>query len=68
MQLVAPLLAGNARTFLVAAISPLAKDYLDTMSTLRLAVRAQKIQVCLTDALCSGLIYAYVLIPVSCIA
>ena len=45
MQLLAPLIAGNARTFLLAAVSPLGDDYLDTVNTLRLATRAQNIQV-----------------------
>ena len=42
-QLVAPLLAGNARTFLLAAVSPRAEDYLDTLQTLRVAHRAMAI-------------------------
>lgn len=45
MQLVGPLLAGNARTFMLAAVSPNADDYLDTVNTLRIATRAQNIQV-----------------------
>ena len=45
MQLVGPLLAGNARTFMLAAVSPDADDYLDTVNTLRIATRAQNIQV-----------------------
>ena len=61
MQIMGPLLAGNARTFLLAAISPLAEDYLETISTLRLAVRAQKIQVCLFDHVYQGLEYAHTL-------
>lgn len=47
MQMLSPLLAGNARTFLLATISGQPHDYLETISTLRLAIRAQKIQVCL---------------------
>lgn len=57
MQLLGPLLAGNARTFLLAAVSAQPKDYLETMSTLRLAVRAQKIQVCCHTA---GHLYGHV--------
>ena len=49
MHMLSPLLAGNARTFLLAAISPKPEDYLETVSTLRLAARAQKIQVCAFD-------------------
>ena len=45
MQLVGPLLAGNTRTFMLAAVSPNADDYLDTVNTLRIAARAQNIQV-----------------------
>ena len=45
MQIMGPLLTGNARSFILAAISPDPKDYLETVSTLRLAARAQKIQV-----------------------
>ncbi|KAL0039884.1 hypothetical protein WJX77_010830 [Trebouxia sp. C0004] len=44
MQLVAPLLAGNARTFLLAAVSAHPNSYLETVNTLRIAVRAQNIQ------------------------
>lgn len=49
MHMLSPLLAGNARTFLLAAISPKPEDYLETVNTLRLAARAQKIQVCPFD-------------------
>ena len=49
MQILGPLLAGNARSFILAAISPDPKDYLETISTLRLATRAQKIQVSTTQ-------------------
>lgn len=42
-QLVAPLLAGNSRTFLLAAVSPRSEDYLDTLQTLRVAHRAMAI-------------------------
>lgn len=45
MQLIGPLLAGNARTFMLAAVSPDADDYLDTVNTLRIATRALNIQV-----------------------
>ena len=45
MQLVAPLIAGNARTFLLAAVSSHPNSYLETVNTLRIATRAQKIQV-----------------------
>lgn len=47
MQLLGPLLAGNARTFMLAAVSQNADDYLDTVSTLRIATRALNIQVML---------------------
>lgn len=45
VQLVGPLLAGDARTFMLAAVSPHPDDYLDTVNTLRIAARAQNIQV-----------------------
>jgi hypothetical protein len=45
MQLVAPLIAGNARTFLLAAVSSHPNSYLETVNTLRIATRAQNIQV-----------------------
>lgn len=45
MQLVGPLLAGNARTFMLAAVSTHPDHYLDTVNTLRIATRAQNIQV-----------------------
>jgi len=45
MQLVAPLIAGNARTFLLAAVSSHPNNYLETVNTLRIATRAQNIQV-----------------------
>lgn len=45
MHLVAPLIAGNARTFLLAAVSSHPNSYLETVNTLRIAIRAQKIQV-----------------------
>ncbi|KAL0045383.1 hypothetical protein WJX82_005375 [Trebouxia sp. C0006] len=44
MQLVAPLIAGNARTFLLAAVSSHPNNYLETVNTLRIATRAQNIQ------------------------
>lgn len=45
MQLVAPLIAGNARTFLLAAVSSHPNSYLETVNMLRIATRAQNIQV-----------------------
>lgn len=45
VQLIGPLLAGNARTFMLAAVSPHPDHYLDTVNTLRIATRAQNIQV-----------------------
>lgn len=44
MQLVAPLIAGNARTFLLAAVSSHPNSYLETVNTLRIATTAQSIQ------------------------
>ena len=40
-----PLLAGGAKTFFLACVSPLEEDYLDTLNTLRVAQRAEKIEV-----------------------
>lgn len=45
MQLVGPLMAGNARTFMLAGVSQHPDHYLDTVNTLRVATRAQNIQV-----------------------
>ena len=45
VQLLGPLLAGNARTFMLAAVSPHPDHYLDTVNTLRIATRVQSIQV-----------------------
>lgn len=45
MQLVASLIAGNARTFLLPAVSSHPSSYLETVNTLRIATRAQNIQV-----------------------
>ena len=50
MQLLGPLMAGNARTFMLAAVSQNADDYLDTVNTLRIATRALNIQVTILDA------------------
>ncbi|KAL0034025.1 hypothetical protein WJX79_004031 [Trebouxia sp. C0005] len=44
MQLVAPLIAGNARTFLLPSVSSHPSSYLETVNTLRIATRAQNIQ------------------------
>ena len=49
VQLVGPLLAGNARTFMLAAVSPHPDHYLETVNTLRIATRAQNIQVVLLE-------------------
>ena len=48
MQLVAPLIAGNARTFLLAAVSSHPNSYLETVNTLRIATRALSIQASLS--------------------
>jgi hypothetical protein len=45
MHLVAPLIAANARTFLLPAVSSHPNSYLETVNTLRIATRAQNIQV-----------------------
>lgn len=50
MQLLGPLLAGNARAFFLAAVSQHPDHYLDTVNTLRIATQAQKIQVTLRDS------------------
>ena len=42
-QMLAPLLAGNGRTFLLATVSAAAADYLDTCNTLRVAARSRTI-------------------------
>ena len=65
MQLVGPLIAENARLFMLASVSPHPDSYLDTINTLRIAARAQTIQVspstsqskmvtCVTVASCSA--------------
>lgn len=43
MQALHPLVAGNSRVTLVAAVAPAAGAYLDTCNTLRLAARSQAI-------------------------
>ncbi|KAL3133654.1 microtubule motor activity, variant 2 [Trebouxia sp. C0010 RCD-2024] len=45
VQLVGPLLAGNARTFMLAAVSKHPEHYLDTINTLLVATQAQNIQI-----------------------
>ena len=45
LEQVAPLVAGNCRTFLLACVSPHAGEYLDSLNTLRIASRAQGIKV-----------------------
>ncbi|KAK9814371.1 hypothetical protein WJX72_004732 [[Myrmecia] bisecta] len=48
-QILAPLLAGNSRTFMLATLSPDPANYLDTINTLRVATRAQAIKTaCMT--------------------
>lgn len=43
VQALHPIVAGNSRVTLVAAVAPAASAYLDTCNTLRLAVRSQAI-------------------------
>jgi Kinesin motor domain len=43
-QALAPMLAGNARAFFVACVSPDAASHRETAATLRLALRARSIQ------------------------
>lgn len=43
LQALHPIVAGNSRVTLVAAIAPAASAYLDTCNTLRLAARSQAI-------------------------
>ena len=45
MQLLGPLIAGNAKLFMLAGLSPNPNHYLETVSTLRTATKAQGIQV-----------------------
>lgn len=47
MQMVTPLIAGNAQVTLIATVSPDAAHFQDTCNTLRLASRATSIKNCL---------------------
>ena len=54
LEQLAPLLAGNCRTFLLACVSQRAEDYLDSLNTLRIASRARGIKVGLFVVLSSS--------------
>ncbi|GMH42482.1 hypothetical protein BSKO_10401 [Bryopsis sp. KO-2023] len=53
-RLLAPLIAGNCRTFVLALVSGDPDDYLDTINTLRIATRAQTIKTACMRTVCGG--------------
>eukprot|EP00959_Pyramimonas_sp_CCMP1952_P431018 9027218-Pyramimonas_sp.AAC.1 len=48
-QVVAPLLADNSRTFMLATVSPASGDFLDTCNTMRVATRCADGEVTASD-------------------